>query len=567
MGKVGHNPLKQFLLAFTLLLLFLLVACNGESEPPAEAPPTSVSLFAEQETAAGTDEAVETAPDAAADPAATPVTDSDDFVVRVDATLSLGEISPLVYGLSGAPPEVLAALRPALNSWGGNPSTRYNWRLGNAWNAGSDWFYQNTDYGYDLEEIGLPAHENFVINTRQVGAVARMAVPTLGWVARNSDESTCSFPLPDGSCGDASGATCLDPGEEADPTLTSVPSTPEDIAAWMESMAEEELVPRFIAMDNEPELWGFTHYDVHPTCTTYQEILDHYLAYAAVVREAVPEAELTGPVTCCWEFYWHSAAGSRDEARHDDQQFLPWFLDQVRAYDEAIGVRTLDVVDIHYYPEGIYNDEADPETAARRLRSTRSLWDRSYRDESWINDRIRLIPRMKQLIDERYPGTRLGISEWNWGADETMNGALAIADVLGILGREGVYFAAYWRYPPLESPGARAFSLYTNYDGQGSRFEGTALPVRLTTPEAIGAYAALDEVTGTMRLMLVNRQPDVAEPLRILFEGFEPAGAVTQYRYDESNPAIMQADVESEAGEIGVTLPPYSVTLLVIGSR
>ena len=33
-------------------------------------------------------------------------------------------------------------------------------------------------------------------------------------------------------------------------------------------------------MDNEPELWGHTHYDVHPACPTYEEILDRYLTYA-----------------------------------------------------------------------------------------------------------------------------------------------------------------------------------------------------------------------------------------------------------------------------------------------
>ena len=44
-------------------------------------------------------------------------------------------------------------------------------------------------------------------------------------------------------------------------------------------------------------------------------------------------------------------------------------------------------------------------------------------------------------------------SEWNWGADKTMNGALALADVLGILGREDVYLANYWRYPEPQSPG------------------------------------------------------------------------------------------------------------------
>ena len=57
---------------------------------------------------------------------------------------------------------------------------------------------------------------------------------------------------------------------------------------------------RYIALDNEPELWGYTHYDVHPTCTTFQEIFDKYVAYASAVREVAPDAELAGPVMCCW---------------------------------------------------------------------------------------------------------------------------------------------------------------------------------------------------------------------------------------------------------------------------
>jgi hypothetical protein len=35
---------------------------------------------------------------------------------------------------------------------------------------------------------------------------------------------------------------------------------------------------------------------------------------------------------------------------------------------------------------------------------------------------------MKQLLSDHYTGTKLGISGWNWGADKTIDGALAIAD-------------------------------------------------------------------------------------------------------------------------------------------
>ena len=87
------------------------------------------------------------------------IASSEQFVaVEVDVQRGIHPISPLIYGLSGATEEHIKQLRPTLNSWGGNPSTRYNWELGNAWNAGSDWFYRNGNYGY----TGESASDDFV---------------------------------------------------------------------------------------------------------------------------------------------------------------------------------------------------------------------------------------------------------------------------------------------------------------------------------------------------------------------------------------------------------------------
>lgn len=56
------------------------------------------------------------------------------------------------------------------------------------------------------------------------------------------------------------------------------------------------------------------------------------------------------------------------------------------------------------------------------------LWDPNYRSESWIadgNQNVYLIPRMRRWADDNYPGTRIGITEYNWGAEGDMNGATA----------------------------------------------------------------------------------------------------------------------------------------------
>ena len=62
-----------------------------------------------------------------------------------------------------------------------------------------------------------------------------------------------------------------------------------------------------------------------------------------------------------------------------------------------------------------------------------------------------------------------------------MNGALAQADVLGIFGREGLDLATLWAAPIRSilvlnwQPGAFAFRMYRNYDGQGAAFGDTSV--------------------------------------------------------------------------------------------
>ena len=50
-------------------------------------------------------------------------------------------ISPLIYGVAGDD-ESLWATGATARRWGGNPTSRYNWRL-NTWNLANDWFFRN----------------------------------------------------------------------------------------------------------------------------------------------------------------------------------------------------------------------------------------------------------------------------------------------------------------------------------------------------------------------------------------------------------------------------------------
>jgi hypothetical protein len=388
-----------------------------------------------------------------------------------------------------------------------------------------------------------------------------MAIPTLGWVAKNDDQNTCSFPSGDGCLAAAAVGNCKEPKvEAADPTRANVESTPAKVGAWLTRMAAAGSTPDFVAMDNEPDLWGHTHLDVHPKCPTYEEILDKYVSYATVVQAAMPGVAITGPALCCWYDYWHIAPGPADGS---DQDFVSWFLDKVRVHDEQSGQRSLAYLDVHFYPQsGVFNDTDDPQTNALRLRSTRALWDPTYTDESWINDKIQFIPRMRKAIADHYPGTKLFISEWNFGNDKQINGALAIADVLGIYGREGVDAAAYWRNPEVGSPGWFAFTMHGNYDGKGTRFGGAALPVESTDDINIGAYAALDP--GTLRVMLVNRDPDSAHTVWLQVDGFDAAAQTTRYTYAPSD--LTKIVAGTAATDAPIELPASSITVLELTS-
>lgn len=63
-----------------------------------------------------------------------------------------------------------------------------------------------------------------------------------------------------------------------------------------------------------------------------------------------------------------------------------------------------------------------------------------------------LIPRMRNWVNTYYPGTPIAITEYNWGAEDDMNGATTLADILGIFGREGLDMATYWTIPASTSP-------------------------------------------------------------------------------------------------------------------
>ena len=133
-------------------------------------------------------------------------------------------------------------------------------------------------------------------------------------------------------------------------------------------------------------------------------------------------------------------------------------LSQVRQHDIQPVSAGLDVFTVHWYPQGgeAFSNDVSPAMSTLRNRSTRSLWDPNYTDQSWINNRVQLIPRIRGWVNTHYPGLQIGITEYNWGAEGFINGATTQADVYGIFGREGLDMATRWTTPGASTPTYKA---------------------------------------------------------------------------------------------------------------
>ncbi len=506
-------------------------------------------------------------------------------MVTVNGGAGRHAISPFIYGVASAGSAYLKRHHLALERWGGNPTSRYNWRLGAAMNTAADWYFENTDYGNSCRTPGCAVDE-MVAGDHAAGAASLVTVPTLGWVAKDASLDTCGFAVSKygpqqqtdpyrPNCGNGIN-TSGKPITGNKPSDTSVRSGPPDIEAWVRHLVHR-FGPasrggvRFYAMDNEPELWYTTHRDVAPRPLTYDGLYQEFERYASVVRSVDPSAMIDGPVPWGWSAYWDSSYDyvhqtSADRTAHGNLPIIPWFLKRVRAHDRAKHERTLNVLDIHYYPQGaaVFSGAADPATSALRLRETRSLWDSTYTDESWINARVGLIPRMKSWIRRYYPGTKLGISEWNFGGESSPSGGLAIADVLGIFGREGVYLASYWTHPADGTPAASAFDLYRNYDGHGATFGNRSIETVSNKTSELMAFGSERTHDGHVLIMLVNQDPSARMAVTLRLRHLHVTGTAAVYRLSPGSAVIKRDGTLGVSAGTSVRVPPYSVELLDI---
>ena len=481
----------------------------------------------------------------------------------VDANVNRRPIDPNIYGVAHAGTAELNDLNSPLNRNGGNNTTRYNWQL-NADNRGNDWYYES------IAESSATAGERgdtFIANARAANAKAMLTIPTIEWVAKVGPNRSklASFSVakygaqtgtdwqwfPDAGNGVRTNGQFVTGN---DPNDANVPSTSLFQQGWVQHLVDRWGTNangglRYYILDNEPSIWHSTHRDVRPTAPTMAEIRDKTIDFAQRIKAIDPTALVVGPEEWGWSGYFYSGYDQQygsthgwgslpDRTSQGGADYLPWFLDQLRQRQTTSGQRLLDVFTVHYYPQGgEFSDDVSTAMQLRRNRSTRSLWDPNYVDETWINDRVQLVPRLKNWVNTHYPGTRIGITEYNWGAENHINGATAQADIYGIFGREGLDMGARWATPASSTPTYKAMKMYRNYDGNKSTFGDTSVSASAPNPDNVAAFAAQRSSDGALTVMVISKYLSATTPATINLANVTHRGTAQAWQLTRPTPS------------------------------
>ncbi len=516
--------------------------------------------------------------------------ESNTVNITIDTAKDRKEISPYIYGINTELMETdvsCTAIRA-----GGNRFTAYNWET-NASNAGSDWNHISDGYFQNsLPDDIKDAFGGVALNLSRKcagknSAYSLMTLQMAGYVAADMNgEVTKDQAAPS----DRWNKVELKKGTEfsLEPDLSDGTVYMDEFVNYLVNTLGDSQSARGIkgySLDNEPALWKWTHERIHPDATGCEEIVEKSAIMAKAVKDIDPNAEIFGPALFGYGAFtrfgdnsdWNTVKQSGDYA-----WFIDYYLDEMKKAEDEAGVRLLDVLDIHYYTEAKgecgerkcehYDEEG---CVKEKLNSTRSLWDADYQEKSWITDAgaefLPLLPNVQQSIDKYYPGTKIAITEYDFGGCYDISGGIMQADALGVFAKNGVYFASLFAGKALYQ--CAAIDLYTNYNGKGSGFGDTLVYCETDNIDLSTAYAAVDaDSDDVITLIVINKSFNDRTTANITIEGETDYGYVHLYGLDSTIAAISDLTDNSDSVTISgdtitYEMEPESVSLLVIGKN
>ena len=490
--------------------------------------------------------------------------------INIDLGGETKAISPYIYGINqyGNQENYKNVTVNAVRQ-GGNRMVAYNWE-NNASNAGSDWKFSsdnnlsNSDAPADCVQVLSNEAENYDINYKMT------TLQLAGYVSADKDGIvTEEESAPSARWNEV--VLTKDSEFSDTPDLTDGKVYMDEYVNYIINTLGDSTSPTGIqgySLDNEPALWHHTHSRIHPQQVTIAELCEKSVEMAKAVKTLDSNAEIYGPALYGYTAYDHLADDDNSnewetlKAENNYHWYIDCYLDQMKQASDEAGVRLLDVLDIHYYSESARVGVED------RLQSVRTLYEEGFVENSWIGqwcqENVPILPTVQASIDKYYPGTKLAITEYNFGGED-LSGTIAQAEALGCYADAGVYLASIWGGNSYQFAG---INLYTNYDGNGSSFGNTLVPVTTDDVSLASSYASInDKDQSTVTAMITNKDLEKSENAVITLNNADTtyeAAAVYAVYGDSADIRLIDIIDNVENNIVNVNLPAYSAAMVVI---
>jgi len=505
--------------------------------------------------------------------------------VTLDVDTKIRSFSHLIFGANFVDSVGLSSYNYSANRWGGNAVTRYAWDL-DVQNRADDWYFEDLPNTVNVSQLPYnTSSDKFITDTFKGGSVPIVTLPTIGWSPFDR-QPRCGFSIskygpqkdqdterPSLGCGNG----VKTDGTEItgnDPKDTSKVVDETYVLQWLSHLKEvfdhEQFASMKFIFDNEPNFWSSTHRDVRPNPITYDELWAYTVSYGSAIKAKYPSIELMGPdISGYCHLFFSPADGfcsiGDDRKAHDNLPLIQWFIQELASYYSVHGVKLLDWIDIHCYPEGIFPDNEEIPSKIVRLRSPREMWDPTYVAESWYVAKIWYIRQIKQWIDLYAPWLKISCTEYNYGNDDSVSAAIANVEAFCVYAREGVDLATRWTMPKVGSITESAFKMLSNYDGQHSGLLQTPKVIHATSTDdsAISVYGFTNGEI--LHVVLVCKNMDRSPTAtNVDLTSFATTGKADVYRLDMDHNGTLVTTLSFSSPILSVDIPPVSATLLVV---
>ena len=449
------------------------------------------------------------------------------ITINVNTNQERQPISPYIYSTNGQS-----------NDWsenitgrriGGDRMTSYNWE-NNFSNAGSDYINESDNYMPFI--YNLPGTQYLTPNSvladfhdtsLSMNCHSLITLPMAGYVARDGAgvvTSAQKAPSPRWrQVINRKGSSFLFTPDTAD-NFVYVDECMNNLITQFGNSASLHGITDY-EMDNEWSIWNGSDSLLHPAQPTIAEAISKSTALAATIKVMDSTSLVYGPVDYGYTSYLDFQFAPDWSSYSSYGNFAYAYLHYMKHASDSIGHRLFDVYDVHYYSsaqgldssnnlEGVYGGNNDRGVAIARMEAPRTLWDSTYVENSWIGQYyspVVYILAMQHGINLYYPGTKLAFTEYSYGGENHISGGIALADMLGISGRFGVYWTSVWG--GVNQYWASAFKLFRNYDGNKSSFGNTHIYASTNDWQNSSVYSAISSTDTTMmNIVVMNKNYD-----------------------------------------------------------